>query len=152
MTAPRIGGWWRIWIVGSVLYGAVVALTSWPDAPRADTIMWDDSQLTRVSDRTLDILAGKVQPAFAADAPEWARAPRVLELPNGQTLNVPGNTTDEQIQEVTKDLARVRKSIANERHNGALRRILILWIAPCAIALILGWSITWIRRGFKRTD
>jgi len=146
----RLGGWWRLWVVATVIYGAIIALYAWNTFPRVENVAYEQKHLKSLSDRTLLIFAGRVQPQSPADTPEWARAPIILEMPNGHTFEVPGNTTPEQAQEVAKDYVAVLNSIANERRFSAVVNAFLAWVIPCLVILALGGAVHWIYRGFRR--
>lgn len=151
MIVARLGGWWRLWIVASVIYGAIIAVITWNSFPSVESISYETSHLKRLSDRTLQILGGRVQPPIPADTPNWARDPPIiLEMPNGHTFEVLGNTTPEQSKEVAKDYVGVLNSIANERRVSALQYAFLAWMVPCLLVLALGWAVSWIYRGFRR--
>jgi hypothetical protein len=148
MLLARLSGWWRLWIVASVIYGAMIVVFTWHSYPHVESISYEASHLKRLSDRTLLILGGRVQPSIAADTPMWARAPIILEMPNGHRFEVIGNTTPEQSKEVAKDYVDVLNSIANERRISALKDAFLAWTVPCLLILALGWAVGWIQRGF----
>ena len=145
----RIGGWLRLWVVGCIVYGAIVVDITVAEFPKVEGIAHNESYIKRLSDQSLLILAGRVQPAFPADAPAWARAPIVLEMPNGYTMQAPGNTTQEQAKEVVKDYAGVLQTMANEQRLSAIAKGLILWLVPCFVVLAMGLAVRWIYRGFR---
>ena len=150
MLVARLGGWWRLWIVASVVYGAIIAVFTWNSYPRVGSISYEASHLKLLSDRTLLILGGRVQPPIPADTPKWAHGPIILEMPNGHKFEVLGNTTPEQSKEVAKDYVGVLNSIANEQRISALQYAFLAWAVPCLLVLALGWAVIWIYRGFRR--
>ena len=162
MLVARLGGWWRLWIVASVIYGAIVAVFNWNSYPRVESISYEASHLKLLSDRTLQILAGRLQaqippppPGFVIDQssipkPGWAGDPIILEMPNGQEFKVPANTSTEQSKEVAEDYVRVLYLRANERRISALLHAFLAWAVPCLLVLALGWAVSWIYRGFRR--
>ena len=152
MILARLGGWWRLWIVVSVIYGVIVVVFTWDNYPHVERISYDETHLKRLSDQTLLILSGRVQPPIPADTPKWARAPIILEMPNGHTFEVLGNTTPEQSKEVAKDYVGVLNSIANERRVSALQYAFFAWAIPCLLVLAFGHAVSWIYRGFKRGE
>lgn len=150
MLLARIGGWWRLWIVVSVIYGAIIVVFTWDSYPHVESISYDASHLKRLSDRTLLILAGRVQPPMPSDTPKWAHGSIILEMPNGHTFEVLGNTTPEQSKEVAKDYVGVLNSIANERRISALQSAFFSWAVTCLLVLVIGFAVSWIYRGFRR--
>ena len=58
----RLGGWWRLWIVGAVIYGAGVIVAQWHDLTiSVSGIAYERHHIEKLSDRSLEILAGKTQ-------------------------------------------------------------------------------------------
>lgn len=146
----RLGIWWRIWVVASVIYGAIVAVFTWNTYPRVENISYDKNQFKSLSDQTLLILAGRVQPQVPTGAPGFHSGPITLEMPNGHTFEVPGTTTPEQAQEIAKDYVGVLNSIANERRPSAVINAFLTWLIPSLVVLALISAVHWIYRGFRR--
>ncbi len=134
--------------MASTVYGAVVLAITWQSFPRIEEIPYHISQLKSLSDRSLEILAGHTQPSVAKN--EWESAPIVLEMANRATFTVPGNTPDEQSQEIAKDYVRVLNSIVQEKRLAAIQTAVIWWLIPCISVLALAWAIGWTYRGFKQ--
>lgn len=137
MLLARLGGWWRFWIVVSVIYGAIVVVFTWDSYPHVERISHDEAHLKRLSDRTLLILGGRVQPRIPSDTPKWVRDPIILEMPNGHIFEVRGTTTPKQSKQVAKDYVGVLNSIANERRISALQYAFFAWVVPVFWYLLL---------------
>ena len=150
MKFIRIRGWWRLWIVATTVYGAAVIAITWQSFPKIEDIQYHVGHLERLSDWSLEILAGHAQPSVAKNDPNWKNAPIVLEMENRTTSEVHGNTSKDQSQEVSKDYARVLNSIVQEKRLAAIQKAVIWWLAPCISILALGWAIGWTYRGFKQ--
>lgn len=150
MTFKRIGGWWRLWIVATIVHGAIVLAITWKSFPGIEDIPYHASQLKSLSNRSLEILAGHTQSSVGGNDPKWKSDPIVLEMANGATFEVPGNTPNEQSQEVAKDYVRVLNSILNAKRLAAIQTAVIWWLVPCTSILALGWAIGWTYRGFKQ--
>jgi|SRR6266542_3854931 len=148
----RLGGWWRLWIVGSALYGVIVATLTWDTFPQVETIPYDESQLKLLSNETRAILRGLDQPSATAKEFGFAADLKVLEMPNGHRFEVVSTTTQEQADQVARDYVRALQSIANEQRLSSLGHGLALWVIPCLIILALGFAARWVYRGFKRSD
>lgn len=146
----RMRGWWRLWIVASVIYGAIIVVFTWEQFPNVTDTPWEDSHIRLLSDKTLEILGGHAQSPFSADTPKWKRAPIILEMPNGHTFEVHGNTTSAQAQEVAKDYVGVLNSIVKERRLSAVLHAFLAWVIPCLVILALGGAVHWIYRGFRQ--
>ena len=140
----------RTWFVASVIYGAVVGAIIWQAFPRIESTPYEASQLRRLSDRSLEILAGRIQsPATQAD-PKWKDTPIFLEMPNGYRFEVLGNTPNEQSQEVPKDYVKVLASIVKEKRLAAIQSALLVRLVPCLVTFSLGWLFDWVYRGFGK--
>jgi hypothetical protein len=148
----RFSGWWRLWIAAFVIYGAVIAVFTWNFYPRIEGISYEPSHLKRLSDRTLQILGGHIQPPIPTDRPGFHPDPITLEMPNGHTFEVLGNTTVEQSTEVAKDYVSVLNSIANERRISTLQRSFLTWAIPSILVLALFGVARWVYRGFGSTS
>jgi hypothetical protein len=79
-------------------------------------------------------------------------APWSFEMPNRHVFEVPANTTKSEAAEVAHDYMRVLEKLKLERSKEVFAESLILWIVPSSIALVLGWSVGWVLRGFHNRD
>ena len=146
----RLGGWWRLWIAVTAIYGAVVGAFTWQTLPRVENTPYDANHLRRMSDRSLEILAGQTRSPQIQDNPKWKDAPIILEMPNGHSFEVHGNTPNEQFQDIAKDYVKVLGSVVDEKRTVTIQHAFLLWLIPCLIVLTLGWGVGCVCRGFKQ--
>jgi hypothetical protein len=149
----RLGGWWRLWIIGTGIYGAVVAIFQWEHINvRGHDIKFEKRHVERLSDRSLEIMIGaKASP----DKANWLNNREdkiIVRMPNGAEFPFPGGTPKEQLAEVSKDYDTVLKSLASERRFAAAIQASLIWLVPTFVVLGLGYAVRWIYRGFTQPD
>jgi hypothetical protein len=152
----RIGGWWRLWISLSVIYGVVLGLDAYSSWPTIETISYDNNDPKLMSNAALEIIAGDKIPYKGL--PEGYKIEReghifetqTLEMPNGAKLRVPVASTKEQIQVVVDDYLRVMKILVKEKKYSTVRDHFLAWLLPCVSILAAGFLLRWIYRGFKQ--
>lgn len=152
MSKTRIGGWPRLWLVTSLAYGLAVAAYTWETLPTISATRYEDAHLKHLSDRTLEILAGRVQASNKPATQASENAPLILEMANGAEFTVPSNTTKEQAQEVAKDYTQVVQRIVNEARIENIQKAMLIWLLPCLGVLALGLAIRWIYQGFRPSN
>ncbi len=174
MTRP-LGGWWRLWIVLTLIYGGAVTAFTWMSWPDVSRISHDPAFLKQLSaDAVLILERPKTLPEleralveadraknteFARnlaqqiirlrEAPKWQQAPKVLEMPNGHEFQVAGDTPDDLATLVAKEYVRVLQSVASERRFTAIGTALLVWFLPSAFVCALGLAVAWVVRGFR---
>lgn len=149
----RLGGWWRLWIVGAVIYGAGVIVAQWHDLTiSVSGIAYERHHIEKLSDRSLEILAGKTQLDPEGPSSKYQKDPIIVNMPNGAKFDFPGKTSKEQLDEVTKDYTAVLESLARESRAAAVVHAVYIWLVPSLAFLGLGLAIRWIYRGFKKPD
>jgi hypothetical protein len=176
MVNRTLGGWWRLWIVLTMVYGGLVATYTGLSWPEVSHISHDPSFLKQMSPEALAIInrpktLTDLEQAFVAadrasatenarklaqevrrqqELPEWERAPLVLSMPNGYEFQVAGDTKSDQANLVGRDYVRVLQSTASERRVTDVVRALFIWLVPSAILCALGSAVGWVFRGFKK--
>lgn len=149
----RLGGWLRLWIVGAVIYAAAIIVVQWHDLTISMTgIAYKHDHIERLSDHSLEILAGKTQPDHEGSSSQYQKDQIIITMPNGTKFNFPGKTPREQLDEVTKDYTAVLESLASESRATAIVRAFYVWLAPSLACLAFGWAVRWIYRGFKKAN
>lgn len=137
----KLGGWWRIWIVLTILYsGAVLAVyvAIWPEMTDVRFGPWTRYQLSQESQALLAATPPQESPAIS------------LRAPNEQTFRLPINTTEAQVAAFARDIDRVLEAELAARRSSMWTVLAVILLAPPLTLLALGFSIAWIRRGFSR--
>jgi hypothetical protein len=143
----KIGGWWRLWITVSILYGVVIIAFAIGSFPKIENIPFEESHLKLLKDSTLKIIVGEVS---YKGLPADAVTVKVIEMPNGAKLTVPINTTTTQMQQVAEDYMRILSILVKEQKQSAIIQCFSFWLVPCFSVLMLGFLSRWIYRGFKQ--
>lgn len=176
--ARPLGGWWRLWIVVSVIYGGLVAAYTWMLWPEVSRVQHDARFIKQMSPGALAVLeapktiaeleralieadrSGATEQARTLarrirdlrEGREWETAPIVLEMPNGHEFKVAGDTKDEQAKLVGKEYVRLLQSVAAEQRFAAVGTALLAWLIPSLLLCGLGLAVAWVIRGFKRRE
>lgn len=176
--ARPLGGWWRLWIVISVIYGGLVAAYTWMVWPEVSRIQHDAKFIKQMSPAALTVIeapktiAELEQALIEADRSrateqartlarrirglregrEWETAPIVLEMPNGYEFKVAGDTKDDQANLVGKEYVRVLQSVVSQQRIAAVGTALLAWFIPSLLLCGLGLAVAWVIRGFKRPE
>jgi hypothetical protein len=134
----KLNGWYRLWIVLSVVFlglGVLVAAVAMPDY---SSIPHDASFYDSLSDAAKAQLASE----DAADAIQ-------VEMPDHHLLRIKSGTELEKTTPIVVveymsmlDRARLRKRVHFALTIGAV------WLSACTTLLAAGLSVAWVRRGF----
>ncbi len=158
----KLGGWLRMWIVLSGLYGGFVVIYTWNTFPTLATMPHEDTYLSLMSREAQDIVSipakprevkseSKAEPPlmqFAILKPPPDEIP--LRLPNGFTFNLAGHLTDEQRNTVQREYTRVLQNALPALQRESIQTALLAWLIPSVLVLLLGLAVRWIYKGFKR--
>ncbi|MGF6813172.1 hypothetical protein OKW30_008389 [Paraburkholderia sp. Clong3] len=149
--ARRIGGWWRLWLALTVVYGVAIGSVTYvlfDSLLDVAGVPFESEQLQRLPADEVALIASEASAPASASAPWWESAPLVLEMPNGHRFEVPGGTTKAQAAAIGKAYVHVLR-VSAWRHLAV--RLLAIWLLPCLAALAIGFAVRWIYRGFKQT-
>lgn len=193
----RLGGWWRLWIVGSVLWGITVFslfAASWPSS--WDQHKLDNEEMKLLSSATQGLIfaqhnekgvdssdpldglvdgktqSGSKKQIFIDDVPRskpskssagvdfrpitpehgpWEDyATPLVQLTSGQEITLKPHTSQEQINSVRQDFARVQQTLMwRDRRRDMLAGFWI-WSIPCLSVLALAQAGRWVVVGFRK--
>ena len=172
----RLGGWWRLWIVISVAYVALVVFlfaNTWPSIERISHGPWLEYRLQPSSmalvNAPVPSMEGLIAELRDADrdgdvprAQELARrivaardnpallAPVVYKARNGHSFNLPPGTTAQQVNALSQDYERVLVGELEASTQKTTRELLAAAAIPPLLLLLVGLAFTWVRRGFSR--
>lgn len=147
VTANKLNGWWRIWIVLSLIWVSLVSfksITEWFEyglneeiSPRQYSIYQEiDSQ-----DKSLIF-----------ESYEQSKGSKFKEAKiknHGRTILFKPNATEEQMREFVKSYCNIGRSLQFEKRKDYLLFGSGLFFIPPMILLISGQIIAWIISGFK---
>jgi hypothetical protein len=139
MASPfALNGWWRLWIVISVLWLAVVAgfgVASWPEQDFASHRV---EYINQLPETQRDLLVSDGSSTSETE----------VEMPNGQVLRFRPGTS----QEAMTVVARAYASSARDARSVEKRRLICalgtLAVIPSGMLAVLGLAFAWVRRGF----
>ncbi|RJG08802.1 hypothetical protein D3879_23340 [Pseudomonas cavernicola] len=149
----RIGGWSRLWVVITVLYGVVVAFVAYDERPTLEQL-----QYNWVRDAS-DIMAEAISRTEKVELSGL----KLREMVFAEKTDAEAITTLEEIATSPTENQRLFSSKVakvNEKHRqivsqlGAVRGMHVLlslawWLGPSLMLLALGWSAGWVFRGFR---
>jgi hypothetical protein len=141
--APRIvksrqmGGWWRLWVVGSLVWVASVAAftyTTWPSQPQAPDHPAFHYQLESKQREML--------------ADEGVTTGTGVLMPNGYTLQFKPDVDQDAMAAVAQAYHAITVRAQGEARRSLVLTSLQVAVIPCLVLAALGWGIGWVRRGF----
>ncbi|MFN9130118.1 MAG: hypothetical protein ACK5V7_15000 [bacterium] len=169
----KLNGWWRLWVVGAIVWTIIVASLATLMIPRTEMAPHSREFINALSKHLQErIVQDKPWEAYAStqkdDSPAkggvaesrtftWEEATQdatpvigvVAEFPNGHVMKFRPGLSDEEINEVGRAYA----AEAEKSRSRDLMQLVLLAGAvaavPCISAALLGLGIAWIRRGFK---
>ena len=173
----RLGGWWRLWIVGSGLWTVVLlflAIQTWPSKMPVLT----PSDRTQLSPKSLNLLNPLPDdlfdepvkpPPYAVPAPDddkgpwkkyqeaekkkkekWSISPVAFVAPDGYEKELSYETTKAQVDALMADYISVQKSVLRKDQIVHFFTYLAGWLVPCLLGALIGLAIRWVFRGFKK--
>jgi len=155
----KLGGWWRLWIALSVIYGCFVAIYTFNTFPSLEIISHQDEYLLMMSTQAQQIVATEARPLPPPPTAKglmefqvYGRGPdvRFLSMPNGFTLSLAGHLTNEQRNIVADEYTRVLRTALPSARLEALLIALLIWLGPVVAPCLLGLTARWISKGFRK--
>lgn len=73
-----------------------------------------------------------------------------VTMPNGYKMSFPHNISKERKANILKEYDEIIKEQVNKRRWENISIASFVWFIPCLVLYMLGWSIGWVRRGFKQ--
>ena len=135
----QLSGWWRLWIVCSVVWTLAVLGASYALFPG-------------------DVMAPH-SIEFINSLPEHHRNSLILdnnspvgteaEFPNGYVMKFRAGISRDEMNEVAREYAKKAAQSHVKEQRSFLKAAVAVAIVPIALTAMLGLSIAWIRRGFK---
>lgn len=154
----RLGGWTRLWVVITVLWGAVVGSLTvgqyWPSQSTALDGNDYAKLMANLSEQSLKLMAGdsdrgeelKVE-RLGNDLVLWDS--RFLTLSDGKTIRISAATPERELEELKRDYEAAHRAVVQEMRAKHIFDSLILWLVPALSTLGIGMAVGWVYRGFK---
>ncbi|UCG19228.1 MAG: hypothetical protein JSU84_03190 [Thiotrichales bacterium] len=148
----RIGGWGRLWVVITALYGVVVAFVAFDERPTFEQLQYNwvrdasDTIAEAISRTEKTELSGLIirEQWFAAntDAEAITSLEKIATSPteNQKLFSSEVAKVNEKHRQIMSQFG-----VAQGKH---ILQSLAWWLGPALVLLALGWSVGWIRRGF----
>lgn len=134
----RLNGWQRLWVVASllllILFSGIGALL-WPAYGSIKESKEIEAELTTEAQQQI---AKDGQPVDVQ-----------VEMPDGYIMKLkPGIETKKSTLAVLEYMSLLNTRLAHARVLFALKALAV-WLMACAAIYLSGWSVGWVRRGFK---
>lgn len=150
----RLNGWQRIWVVLSVLsglaaVGAVVISTSDSNRPEDEAYY-----LEKLKD---DVTIAEIESVGEVGFPSQLSSTEIQHIVKDSMSKNPPDVKEAAAKELRKRAvlhaarARLDNNEARSRNLDLYRFLVALWLSFVVGSYAVGWSIGWVRRGFKAT-
>jgi hypothetical protein len=150
----RLGGWWRLWILSSLLWGTSIAAIAWMNWPtHGEAHHLSTEEMKQLSPESYKMVHAAPVASGGIDATpkfiDLPGPPLAVRWPNGQILYLSPQAEPGQRKAFAEDYARVQGVILKEARLSHLKKHLLLWIVPCTASVLLALGLAWVARGFK---
>ncbi len=151
----RLGGWSRIGIVLSVIYGGLVVLLAWDGRP---TLVGLEEQWF---DEAAEVIASSIAKSDNKDVDSYRVRKLVLKYDNSasniELLKKIAESPSERQKVFSADIALVNKKFtariaelpAEQRKHFLFA--LVWWFGGVSLLFGTGWTVRWVYRGFSRS-
>ena len=149
----RIGGWGRLWVVITALYGVVVAFVAYDGRPTFEQLQYN--WVRDASDAIAEAISRteKTELSGLILREKWFAAKTDTEAITTLEKIVTSPTENQKL--FSSEVAKV-----NEKHRQIMSQLgaaqgkhillsLAWWLGPSLVLLALGCSVSWICRGFR---
>lgn len=141
----NLNGWRRLWVVSACVYFVVIAAFVVLTFPRPTNTTHSAQLLQRLPAESRELLVLEDEHGWTPVAEIGIRT----YASNGALLPFKAGASEAQIEKARKDYEEVLIAATNVRRWSLVANAAISWLVPCAAIYILGWSVGWIRRGFR---
>lgn len=140
-------------------YQSQSAVPGWiPDAaPAKKSDGWNvvsETPATKENAQKLKEASDKATPlnlsAYSDDELRQMLGIQSVGMPNGHVLNFSSILSEKDKTEVTQDYWRSVEKAASQKRLHYIFIALLFWAGPVIILYVLGWSVGWVHRGFKK--
>lgn len=135
----KVGGWWRLWIVTSAFWLAVVL--------GAGYILFPVSEMAPHKVEFVNALPEDFRDHLSID--DTSSVGTEAEFPNGYVMKFRAGTSQEQMNEVAREYARLAQQSQSSDQRDFLKASAAVALIPIILMAIVGLSVAWVRRGFK---
>ena len=150
----RLNGWQRIWVVLSVssglaAFGVGVASTSDQNRPEDEAFY-----LEKLKD---DVTIAEIESVGKVPFPAQLSIAEISRIVKDSMAKTPPDVKEPAVREFRKRAvlhaaqARLENKEARSKNLDLYRFLTILWLSSVIGVYVVGWSIGWVRRGFKAT-
>lgn len=150
----RVGGWVRLWIVVTVLYGVTVIFVAYDGRPRLEYLQ--DAWIRDASDAIAQAISRE------SENPDMS----VYEIREALFAGKSNAELIAYFEQVAKSPTKNQRLYSseivriNEKHRQLISQLVTLrakhillsiawWFGPALVLFALGWSIGWIIKGFR---
>ena len=151
----KLNGLQRLWVFVSALYLCVVSVYVGFTLPGPADIPHSERFYAQLRPEVKEKI-GWIEPTQKFHSEKWIRPSDLFPkqqsvgLPNGHTIYFKGTVPEKEMQEVAKDYWRIVEKEARQRRLHYVLIALLFWGGPVIALYVLGWSVGWVQRGFKK--
>lgn len=141
-----LNGWRRLWVVLSIFYLLTVIGVGVYSFPNESNVSF--AKITKfLSIKSLKILSNNNDPDE-----KFNKLTIVEKTKYFQHLTMPSKTPKEDVKEVIADYEKATDSVISDEVGTHLIGLLIIFFIPIATVYGLGFSISWVKKGFIKQE
>ena len=138
-------GWFRLWIMATIVWLGVVAFYTWQKWPLPETTTHKPDFLSKVMPQT----ALSDCPPKGSDEECEKLAAIVVTMPNGYRLRLSLPDTDPDSLAAAKSYWQAVELASGKQANAFLLSAGMIWLGSSVAVLLFGIGIVWVIRGFR---
>lgn len=143
----KLNGWQRLWVLLCILYFILVVGVTISTFPNPSDVANEEIFEKQLSQKSRSMLA-------MPDAKGTIWDDQVgfdVKMPNGYILRFKKGQKENEVQNAAHEYYELLEHQANKNIFVHIMLALFWWAFPSTSFYILGWSIGWVYRGFKKT-
>ena len=138
-TATQINGWWRLWIVSSLVWLLAISGIAYRTWPTEDFASHHPAFYYQLAAKQRALLETEgTNPVGDA-----------VQMPNGYILHFRQGVQSSDQESVAHAYNTITFKAQSEARLGHLESYAVLALIPSVLVALLGIGVAWIRRGFK---
>lgn len=148
MMLNKLNGWQRLWVLASGISFLLATLNLYIHFPAPESTPHNTIFIKNLSKKNKNLLV-------AEDKEGWQKTDEVgtdVEMPNKHILSFKKNISEQEMSGAAQEYWSLVTTEANANRVALISLYALLWLSTSIGLYILGWSLNWVLKGFKKNE
>jgi hypothetical protein len=144
----RLNGWHRLWLVTVAMWALLIAglaYSTWPTAASVEP----DVVYARMPRSTKWILRDAGEPLFRPERDIRPPSDSIIMDIEGHRVAFLAGVPDDSVATTMNAYSAALRDVVHAKRVRYAQELSALWAAPAIALYMAGWTVAWVRRGFR---